>query len=284
MTKHEGGFSPLKTKRILLQVFTLCCCLALFSAGCGTSSSSGGSSSQKPLDNTTGTTSQTDTNSTTENSTGGGKVSTDGNNSKAVDDAERRILADRISRIAEAEEGVEDATVLIADAAGTNPDTAGSRDTTSNTGYTSGTNQSSSNAASSGSNSSGSGNQNRAAGPNSSTGSGTNANAKYVAIIGVVSSDNLQTDNTRQNELAERIRSSVLRNEALVQDVILTMDEKDLENIGSLANNLMEKTSSDTMDEVNRLRDDLSDAGTNLLNAAREITNGIGNGIKELAK
>ena len=72
--------------------------------------------------------------------------------------------------------------------------------------------------------------------------------------------------------------------EALVQDVILTMDEKDIEQIGGLANNLMERTGSDTMDAVNRLRDSLSGAGTNLLNAAREITNGIGSGIKELAK
>ena len=100
----------------------------------------------------------------------------------------------------------------------------------------------------------------------------------------MVFSDNLKTDSSQQSELARRIRDSVLRNEALVKDVILTMDKKDIENIGGLAGSLMEKTGSDTMDEVNRLRDDLSDAGTNLLNAAREITNGIGNGIKELAR
>ena len=269
----------MKAKRTLLQVFTLVCCLVLFSAGCGTGSSSGGSA-RKPLDNSTGTTSQTDPNSTTENSTGGGMVSTD--NSNSVDEAERRILADRICRIAESEEGVEDATVLVADAAGASSEAVGSRDTTSNTGSTSGTNQSSSNAASSGS--SGSGSTNRAAGPNFSTGSGRNANAKYTAIIGVVFSDNLKTDGGRQSELAQKIRDSVLRNEALVQDVILTMDEKDIEQIGGLANNLMERTGSDTMDAVNRLRDSLSGAGTNLMNAAREITNGIGSGIKELAK
>ena len=114
--KHEGGYHPLKKNYQFLSIFMLLCGLMLTSAGCGSDTennagSSGNQAAQKPLSNQTDSTDNAEVSSMT---------------------TERRILADRICRSIEKLEGVEDASVLIADADGkssyVNNNRAGSAD------------------------------------------------------------------------------------------------------------------------------------------------------------
>lgn len=280
----------MKMKRNFLQIFTLCFCLVFVATGCGNNNSTeNNTGTQKPLNSTT----QTGTNNT-QNGTNTGVSSAD---------SERRVLADRICRSIEGIDGVQDATVLIADASSTNnqnssgntasntnpnnstaaPSKTSNETKTSGTGTTSGTSGAINNT-NGGSNTGTNNNNDNAVSSTSSNSTSGNSNASYIAIVGVTTTEGTQTNSEKQNSLAQNIRQMILQQENNIEDVVVTMDENDIQKIGNLANNTMQNTSQDATSEINRLRDDLMNAGTNLTRSAKDVTNGVANGVKDLVR
>lgn len=273
-----------KEKWNFVGLVLLCCCMLYLAVGCGNTSSGSGSagSAQKPLNDMTAS-----------DPANGNESASSGVNPT---DSERRMLADRICRTVEEMEGVQDASVLIADAsdhgtsaahsssAGKSPvSTESGNDDTGRGSASSVPNTSASDRSSNTGNVSGTGYMSGKTAASQAE-NGMTQNGAYVAIIGVTCTDTLKNEDAKQRSLAQNIRQEVMRSESSIGDVIVTADDKDIENIGRLAGNMLENAGQDASDEINRLRDTLRDAGTNLLNAAKDVTNGVADGLKELTR
>ena len=259
----------MKNSRKILQIFTLCFCLICVSAGCGTKDPA----SPAPIPGTQ---------KPPETATQQAPPPT------APSASERRVLADRISRSIEKIDGVQDASVLIADAESARRPVKSEepQGTISDKNYVSSSDPRQTGNISNETKTSGSGKTSATDGAINQTNTPAPGNQKapYTAIIGITPDTSMQIDDDKKRSLAHTVRDMVLQEEKDIREAIVTMDETDLETIGNLAGNMMEDSGEDAKRAVNKLRDDLMKAESNLTRPVRDAAKDASQGIEDFMR